>query len=474
MLFDINVFSQYVRLILNGFIIGLVVFILGLWLFGYLGKLLKYQFKFESDDEVLKFSILGICFTLIIGVYWMLRTFKDPIFYQLVGREYVMRAKIITPFAMFIVLYLFNMLVDRVKRHKLFYIACFGYALIFVVCGLWWKFQIPEINHYLVNWIPGRALAWIIYIATETLGGLLVGGVFWAFVASTTKTVFAKRGYPLIFLGGQIGNFFGPAFNAAYVPLLGTNNMVFITAGVLCLIPFVIEFYMKVVPAHMHESDEHGAVKKKKTGAWEGLRLIATKPFIAGIAIVSTIYEVVGTITDYQFKVISSLTYSGDQFVAWQCFYAMSSAVVAMIFAAGGTSFLIRWLGVRACLLIYPISLGVTLTLLWFNPSLWMFFIGMIVVKAFSYALNNPVKELIYLPTSKDVKMKAKGFIDGLGGKSAKAIGAGVGDRLAHNLPMLLNVGSIIALGVIGLWVVVAIAVGKKYDDLIEKKDIVE
>lgn len=474
MSFDINVFSQYVKLILNGFVAGLLGLIILLWATGYLGKFIKSCYGFESDDEVTKFSILSICFFFIIGLYWMLRTFKDPIFYQFVHKKHAMKAKIITPFAMFVVLYLFNMLVDKIRKHKLFYVACFSYGLIFLGCGLWWKLGIPEFNHPFINWIPGRFFAWFIYIATETLGGLLVGGVFWAFVSSSTRTVFAKRGYPMIFLGGQIGNFFGPAFNAAYATTVGTINLLFITTGILFLIPLIIEFYMMMVPAHMHESDDSGHAKKKATGTLEGLRLIMTKPFVAGVAVVSTIYEVIGTITDYQFKLVSSLTYTGDQFTAWQAFYAMITATVAICFAGGGTRFLINKLGVRNCLLVYPICLGLTIGLLWWKPSLWMFLVGMVVVKAFSYALNNPVKELIYLPTSKDVKMKAKGFIDGLGGKASKSIGAVIGDRLAYDLTLFLNVGGLIALGVIAIWVVVAMAVGKKYDELIENKEIVE
>ena len=81
---------------------------------------------------------------------------------------------------------------------------------------------------------------------------------------------------------------------------------------------------------------------------------------------------------------------------------------------------------------------------------------------------------MLYLPTSKDVKMKAKGFIDGFGAKGAKAVGAFINDRLKGNMAVLFSYGSLVSLGLIGFWILVALMVGNKYNQLIEEKKIVE
>ena len=91
-----------------------------------------------------------------------------------------------------------------------------------------------------------------------------------------------------------------------------------------------------------------------------------------------------------------------------------------------------------------------------------------------SYALNNPVKELMYIPTSKDVKFKVKAVIDGFGGKSAKAIGSMINGACSANPAMLVAYGSIASLGIIGVWIMIAIVVGKTYDELVENKQILE
>jgi AAA family ATP:ADP antiporter len=367
------------------------------------------------------------------------------------------------------------MIVDKVKKHRLFMIVCVFYALIFSMIGIFLKIGIPQVSHWLINWIPGRILGWVHYLSVETLGGMIVGAVFWAFVSSSTKTESAKRGYPMIFLGAQIGNLVGPSLVTAFSVSFGKANMILFCTGILMLIPILMEIYMKIVPPHLHESDDSGHSKKKKTGAWEGLRLIVTKPFLIGVAVVSTVYEVVGTILDYQFKLIASSVYPvAEELTAFFGFFAMNTAVIGILFAIGGTSFFLQRFGVKYSLLGYPILLGLTVMGLWLYPGLWAFFLAMMLVKSLSYALNNPVKELLYLPTSKDVKMKAKGFIDGFGSKGSKATGALINSSFGGNIEALFSYGSLISLGIIGVWVLIALMVGTKYNQLIEDKQILE
>ena len=49
---------------------------------------------------------------------------------------------------------------------------------------------------------------------------------------------------------------------------------------------------------------------------------------------------------------------------------------------------------------------------------------GRPVLKAITFSLNEPVKELLYMPTSEAVKFKAKAWIDVFGARCAKALGS--------------------------------------------------
>ena len=58
----------------------------------------------------------------------------------------------------------------------------------------------------------------------------------------------------------------------------------------------------------------------------------------------------------------------------------------------------------------------------------------MLLLKGFSYCLNNPCKEILYQPTSSSVKFKAKSWIDIFGQRGSKALGLAlrVGAPLDH------------------------------------------
>ncbi len=473
MTFDVVSFAIGFQLVLKYFFVFCATVFLGLWFLGYSGKILKSIYGFVDDGEVLKYSLLATCLGIIVAVYWSFRVTKEAIFFDLVGKEYLPVAKMTTPLVLFVVLYFLGFVVDRIKKHRLFAIVCLSYGFVFSIIALMIKINFPAIESAIFAFIPGRGIGWLFFWAVESLGGVIIGAVFWAFVSSTTKTESAKRGFPFVTLMAQVGFLLGPSFVVAFSVQLGNPNIILIMSALLMLVPLIIEFYMKVVPSHLHESDDAGT-KKRKTGAWEGLRLIVTKPFLMGILVVSTVYEIVGTIIDYQFKVNALSVYVKEEYAAFMGICAVCSALIGISLALGGTSFFIRRLGVRFSLLLYPAVMGVVIFSVWLWPSLMGFFVAMMLVKALSYAVNNPVKELLYLPTSKDVKMKAKGFIDGFGGKSAKSFGSIINSFIGKDMLMLLNVGSLISIVIILFWIVVGLAVGTKYDSLIKKNEILE
>lgn len=473
--FDIVSFSAYFSLVFKYTIGASIVALVGLWLTGHLGKTINAVYEFESDDEQRKFTMLSVCGGLIIGVYWMFRASKEAVFFELVPKHYLPRAKILTTFLMFGVLFVFNLLVDRIKKHRIFAATCLTYAAIFTMIAISMKIGFPEVNHPLVNWIPGRALGWIYWFSVETMGSLMVGAVFWAFVASTTKTASAKRGYPMIGLLMQVGFLLGTSSVVALTIVLGRANFMLVGVAILTFIPVLMEIYMKVIPAHLHESDDSGAVKKPKTGVFEGLRLIATKPFLLGVAVVSTVYEVVTTILDCQFKFLGADFFPvPDHLAAFNGLAATCIALFGILVALLGTKAVIKKLGVKFGLLLYPALLGLVVVGVWSSPGLITFLVALVVAKSLSYTFNNPIKELLYLPTSKDVKMKAKGFIDGFGGKFSKSAGSVVTDTYKSSMSDLLTYGSMVSLGVIGGWLIVALFVGSYYDKLIKDKKILE
>lgn len=432
--------------------------------------------------ELRKFIILAFAFGLLICAYWSMRTVRDGFFNQVVGIDYLPRVKILSVFVFSGIMMIFSNVVDRFKKHHPFFVVSACYSLIFLFVALTDWFNLPEVTAFPFNLVPGRMVGWIYYLAVDSLGGILAAAVFWAFVVSTTTTHLAKQGFPIVVIGGQIGGVVGVTFVKNFVRTLGHPMTILATATPLILLPLVIEYLVLTTPKQLMVSDQGTSadtqIKKSKPGFTEGIRLIATRPYLIGIAVISTIYEVVGAIVEFQFKRTAATIYSGAHLTSYYATYGQALLVMSLLFAVLGTSFFVRTFGVRICLLSYPLIVGLCVISIMARPELGIFFIAAISIKAFSYTLNSPIKELLYLPTSKDVKFKAKGFIEGLGGKAAKASGSTVNEVILGiskgSKEALLNVGGFVSLGVIGFWIVIAFILGQVYHKLVEDKKIIE
>jgi AAA family ATP:ADP antiporter len=420
-----------------------------------------------SKEEMKRFGMLSMTFLFIIGSYWLMRPIKDALFMRIVGKTYIPTAKIASFFFIIPLLMFYSKLVDMFSKQNLFYIICTFYAALFLCIS--YLLTHPTIG--LANTVaePTRALGWVIYLGIESFGSLVVS-LFWSFVSSSTDQASAKRGYALIIAGAQIGSITGPTL-ATYASLIGMPQLAAIVSFSIMMVVAMVFLFTKMNPAATEVTVE----KKKKTGTLEGMRLLLSRPYLLGILGVSTLYEVVGTILDYQMKFIADESFTTVESVTeFLGRFGQATNFLALIFAFIGTSFFIRRFGLTFCLTMFPVTVACVVVYTMIYPTLWGIFGAMVAVKGLSYALNNPCKEIMWIPTSKDAKFKAKSVIDGLGGRAAKATGSGINGMFAGSMTDLLLYGSLISLGIVGVWIMVAMFVGKSNERLTAENKIVE
>ncbi len=448
--------------------------------------MLSVAFRFFWPDlsriEAKKFSLLSLAFFCTIGTYWLLRPLKDGFFFDVVGGQYQPMAKMISVFIVTFLVLVYSKLVDIVERHKLFYVIGSVYVVLFAFVT--YCVGLPRIGVNAVNPVFLRYIGWATYFIIESFGSIVVA-LFWSFTASICTPESAKKGYAAIIAGAQIGAIFGP-FLAWNAETLGMQLLFAIgTLGVVALM-FVIKHFVKVMPADQLESPAHDGAKKTKTGFLEGAKLLLTRPYLFGIFAVVTIYEIVGTIVDYQMKMQAKALpqyASQEAFTSFMGIFGMAANSLAFIMALLGTGYLMKKFGLRFCLLTFPVVLGLAVTGLYGAVSfgdvgpttlLWITFGVMMIAKGLSYALNNPSKEMMYIPTSKDAKFKSKGWIDMFGSRSSKAAGAAFNNMFKSSPAMLLTYGTVLSLGFIGVWIVAAIFVSGKFNKLVKSGEIVE
>ncbi len=445
-------------------------------------RFFRFFGKDLSSNEVQKFSLLSLAFFFTIGSYWLLKTLKDGFFFNVVGGIYQPRAKMLSLIVISIFVLIYSKLVDLFHRHQLFYIIGSFFAIYFGFVSILIIFPFGDIGSFYFKFI--QIIGWITYVMVESYGSIMVA-LFWSFVASTTDTQSAKRGYFLIIAGAQLGAITGP-FLAWNATTFGLPILFAFATGCILLVILVIKKFMLVMPKDELIGGQQDLRPEKKTGFFEGLKLTLTRPYLFGVLLLVIFFEIVSTIVDYQMMIQASGLpeyASKEALTSFVGMFGMATNGLALVMALFGTGYLIKKMGLRFCLLAFPVSIGIAISILYFfirlnvlapKNLLWVTFLVVIIAKGLSYALNNPAKEVMYIPTSRDAKFKAKGWIDMFGARGAKALGSGFNEFLNQTPEVLLYFGSIVSLGIIGIWIVVAYFMGNRFNRLIKSGKIIK
>lgn len=460
---------------------------------------ISYFYPDLKKDEIKRFGLLAAIFFFIIGAYWLLRLIKQTIFLTVAFPEclgwqpqqgclFQPTAKFWSPFVVLVMVLVYSKLVDLVKKHQLFYIICSFYAALFATCA-GFLFVKDMYGAHVIGKYTLALMGWLSYFTIESFGSLVVA-LFWSFTNSITDSDSAKRGFPLIVVVAQIAAVLGSgalffAGSTGLWPVLLLASLL-----VAAVIPLVHYFVKHIPHNQMVGNVAAAATEKKKEGFIEGfvsgLTLLFSRPYLLGVLIISTFYEAIAQIVEYQMNryalMLPIYKNSETAFAQFQSTYGMGINIVSFFIALLGTSYIIKRFGVRISLLIYPVIFACVLLGFYtyfkmgLSPAalLWSAFAAMIVIKGVGYAVNNPTKEMMYIPTSKDAKFKSKGWIDTFGSRFAKAGGARVTDAYKTNLADLMTYGTFIGFGLIGFWIMAALAVGYKNKQLVDNKQIIE
>lgn len=444
-----------------------------------------------KKDEILKFSLLGLILFLILGSYWALLILKEFMIYKVAfptqlgwrvgyGREIIPWIKTCSPFIIIIAIAIYTRLIDIFEKHKLFYIFCFSFASFFSIIT-----TILIINDIYgpqyIGAIPLACTGIVSFLLSECFGSLLTV-LFWSFTISTTKTEEAKRCFPFIITIAQLGPIAGSSL--LLIPHLPEWPIYICCILAMLAVAYIVRMLMIKIPAHHLISDN--PEKKHKPDFFAGIRLLITQPYLLGVFIVSTFYEIAKTIVDYQMT--SQADIIGINFKWFISIFGISVNTASFFIALLGSSYIIKKYSLQICLLIYPAAFSLSLTFLYCyyqtHPSpenlLWATFFAMIITTATGYAINKPTKEIMYIPTSKDAQFKVKGITDTIGSRTTKATGMQIGRYLnvtgqpVASIHNLMNYGTIICFGIIGIWFVAALYVGKKNKQLHRNKKIIE
>ena len=398
---------------------------------------------------------LAATLAILIGGFWLLDSVKDSIFVGTVGLRYLPYAKPVSVAVSLCAVLGYTRLTEVLSAAQLFGFVGAAFCVLFAALGLW--LAVPGEG-------PGadrphaadRMIGWVCYCAIESFGSVAVA-LFWAFTNDRVDLETAKSSYGIIIAVAQVGAILGASI-ATYSRSLHSYGILALGA----LAPLAASALLRKIAAAVPGADAAplgsasaapdgggggggafggvfgGAFGGVLRAAGSGLRLVARDGYVLGLLLVSSVSEVVLTVLDFQLKAMgaeetgaASGTEGGaDGMTSFMARFGQLANVVSLSMSLLGTSLLVRSLGVGRALQLFPAALTfvVALTALAAGTDgmLPLLFQGVAALKGLTYALHEPLKEMLYKPTSQEVKFKARAWIDVFASRGAKAIGAAV------------------------------------------------
>ena len=395
-----------------------------------------YRLFSLDNTEILKLIIGGVLFFAIIGSYTLVQELKYGIFSIIVGPYYIPAAKLLAFAVLLPAIMLDGYLVDHFKRYQLVIL----YTFIFGAIGILFTFLFihPEIGIGNTKQDIGRIFGWMFFLYAEAFAPFLLG-VFWAFMNSIHNPKNAQKTYAFITSASKIGGisttlfayFFLSDYRLFYIDLDGATKLQLILLLSSLLLLFASLFLILTIKKLNLDTFKgyHTAIDEtlKKTGVWIGIKLLLRNRYVLGIFLLVLLADIIAEVVNYKriLIVIGSKAAGGElrHVVAklyLQLFYMHLVGLCISLFL---TNSVMRFLGTRVCVFIMPVFtliFAITYIMTGIDSVIvWLY----IMIKALHYTIGTPVRESLYIITSKDIQFKAKFVIDALGIKLARNSG---------------------------------------------------
>ena len=387
---------------------------------------LKQILNIRREEWPLALLMFGYFF-LVITSFWILKPLKKSAFitfykeagfdlwgWQLTGSQAELIAKVLNMVVAIVAVTVFTLLVRSFRRQQLTYI----FSAFFIVCYVLYTFVLDSAGDWTV---------WSFYLFGDLYSTLMVA-TFFAFLNDSVEPGAAKRLYGLIGLGGVAGGAFGSTIVRAQIKSLSYAEWLWICLGIGVAIGLIAMLVGRRVegfePAEPEPEPEEA--KEAENPALEGARLVFRSRYLLAIVAIVGLYEMVSTIMDFQFTATIEHYLSGEEIgVQFSTVYALTNWV-ALFVQFFLTSFVMTRFGVGIALLSLPVAaLAGSIGFMIF-PALWIGSLLNTTDNGFSYSINQSAKEVLYVPTTRDEKYKAKAFIDMFVQRFAKALAVGL------------------------------------------------
>jgi AAA family ATP:ADP antiporter len=431
----------------------------------------KNFFDIRKEEWPLVIS-MSLYFFIVIGLFWVLKPIKRGLLvntYQenpleifgmiFAGAEVEQIAKVVNMLVVYLVVIIFSLLSNMMKRTQLNLTLSVVFGSLFLIFAF-----------LLQN--PGTATAWSLYVYGDMFNSAMVT-FFWAFSNDIFNSEQAKRLYGLVGLGGILGGIVGATFVTQWVEITGRTFMMFVSI-LPVLVLAAIGFYVEKKTDSSGDKTCCDGNKNSQNAVYEGAKLVLKSKYLLAIVGILGIYEMVSNIVDFQLSAVIAREVEGAlNKDAYFGLVGQITNIISLFVQVFLTSFVMKRFGVGIALLFLPVVITAGSIGFFILPGLAFVTVMSVGDNSLNYSINQSAKETLYTPLSRNMKYKAKAFIDMFIQRFAKVL------AVVLNLVFAAYIGleqvewlSAASLLLLGFWIWLIIYVGKSFRDKSESSTV--
>jgi AAA family ATP:ADP antiporter len=411
--------------------------------------------------------LMFIYFGLVTFSIYMVKPAKESLFLDSLSKSRLPYAFLLTAILMGLAVSLNSRLLKKVNRPLYLSLSLGLFA--FSGAGFWLLIRGPS------PW------PWTFLLLYSWGDILMVMSItqFWIFINDLFSPREVKKKVGFLVNGGLLGGIAGSLVALSQTRLhLGSEGL--ILAGSILLIPcFLIVFLVQRIPGKVAREDEKNeSAKKEKVGFLQSLAILRKSRFLLLLSGLIVAGIIVSNLVDFQFKSAAEIAFPvKDVRTSFLGTFYLAILVVSYLVNVLLTSRILKSFGMRVALLILPAILLVGSLSIFFIPAAGMLVFAVLLKgtdKSLSHSLSQSVREVLYIPVPREIKYKAKVFIDmflnkfadGLAGLVLIVVSAFI-DLSAGDVILLREV-SLITLVFISIWIWFGLRVTREYVTIVK------
>jgi AAA family ATP:ADP antiporter len=435
-------------------------------------RLLAVFTRVEKGEGV-SVLLLTLNIFVLMTAYSAIKPVREGLILSLrSGAEYKAYMGGAIAFALLFAVPLYARVADRVPRNRL-------------IVGVTLFFASNLVAFRVASAFPAvRAELGLFFFLWLGVFNLMVIAQFWAFANDLYREEQGKRLFPLIGVGQTVGAAVGSGIAVLLLAWLGIYQMLLVSAALLVVSAVLTQVvhtrelqrrsYPPTGPATEHRKES--SALDSKSGAF---RMVLSNGYLRGIAIFSVLFTFVNSNGEYMLgrlvkdsaaaAVASGALapdavkeYVGEMYSRFYLFTNIATVALQAFFV----SRFIRRFGIRFAFLALPFvpiidAVGVAIM-----PLLGLLFAGKVVENAMDYSLNNTLRNMLWLPTTREMKYKAKQAVDTFFVRMGDVTSAVFVYAVAAGLGFGVRALAITSLVACAVWFLVARTILKRRDEI--------